>query len=404
MSIHNKRNSVDHHFNDLFMELSVPGLSLTTFLLLGFAYTAWNRTSRSYLNRVSFRLLVYAMISNIIVAAVSIPVLTAPSPGCASIAFAANCALLFSSSMFFCMALNLLLVVIYGVNGRMMEKYYLIGSFVLSGVPSVTALAAGQFGYYSPNNTIGSCWFTNPDPMVQLRWVVGTQSIWIISMASFEVVAFIILVCFMMRPQQLAPCTPSKISDLSLEPAVPTAPILQYRAVVLRVGLYPLLSCVLNFPPCIVDLHLIINPVDTELNRSLNFLDLCIYSLRTLLYACLAATDPSFLRAVHSLRTTTTQEPSGLELTSLAELGEQTVLHGELERVANENATERKPSLETGDASIETRDVKITADPEQGVQQGGREDVQRSRFWRKIRDREGARRVGNMSHGIESQI
>ncbi|KAF8192369.1 hypothetical protein K438DRAFT_1590312, partial [Mycena galopus ATCC 62051] len=107
-------------------------------------------------------------------------------------------ALMFSACMFFCMALNLQLVLIHGINGRMMEKYYLIGSSFLVAVCNITPLAAGQFGYFDVNDT---CWFANPDPAVQLRWLISCESFWFLFIATGELVSFLILVGFMLQHQ-----------------------------------------------------------------------------------------------------------------------------------------------------------------------------------------------------------
>ncbi|KAJ7099775.1 hypothetical protein C8R44DRAFT_747692 [Mycena epipterygia] len=46
--------------------LVIPGVSLTTALLILYGYAAWNPVSRRYLDRVSFRLLVYALLARLV--------------------------------------------------------------------------------------------------------------------------------------------------------------------------------------------------------------------------------------------------------------------------------------------------------------------------------------------------
>jgi uncharacterized membrane protein len=46
----------------LILGLLIPGLVLTAALLALFGYAAWNVVSRRYLDRVSFRLLTYALV------------------------------------------------------------------------------------------------------------------------------------------------------------------------------------------------------------------------------------------------------------------------------------------------------------------------------------------------------
>jgi hypothetical protein len=80
------------------------------------------------------------------------------------------------------------------MNGLKMEKYYVMGSSLLVAVCEITPLAAGQFGPYG-----GVCWFSNPDPVLQMRWLVGAQSFWILFMALSELVCFVILASYMIH-------------------------------------------------------------------------------------------------------------------------------------------------------------------------------------------------------------
>jgi hypothetical protein len=76
----------------------------------------------------------------------------------------------------------------------MMEKYYVIGSSLLVAVCNFPPLAGGQLGFYD-----NLCWFSNPDPVVRFRWIFGTQTFWMVLMASSELVCFVILMSYMLR-------------------------------------------------------------------------------------------------------------------------------------------------------------------------------------------------------------
>ncbi|KAJ7702144.1 hypothetical protein B0H16DRAFT_1902493 [Mycena metata] len=293
-------SSFDDHLRDLVRGILIPGIVLSAMVLMAFAYTASQRRARPHLHRVSFRLLVYALISNFILSVTLIPMenlMTGPpsSAGCTFAAFASNGSLLFSACMYFCMALNLQLVLIHGVNGLIMEKYYVIGSFLLVGVCTISPLAAGQFkGLYN-----GLC------DDLKFRWLVPTQSFWILLMAASELVCFVILMSYMLRHRMSVKRTRSDISAemTALQyAAYSAAPILQFRGIILRIVLYPFLSCVLNFSGSTLDLYLAKHLENTELNSQLNVLDDCIFNARPFLYAVLAATDPSFIRAIGALR------------------------------------------------------------------------------------------------------
>jgi hypothetical protein len=87
-------------------------------------------------------------------------------------------------------------VIVHCVNGNMMEKYYYIGSVVFVAICNITPYAAGQYGYYN-----GVCWFNNPDPEVQFRWLVGSQFVWALLMSTGEVVSFSMILGFMLLYQ-----------------------------------------------------------------------------------------------------------------------------------------------------------------------------------------------------------
>ncbi|KAJ7901071.1 hypothetical protein B0H14DRAFT_3422986 [Mycena olivaceomarginata] len=274
------------------LAFGITGVVLTAAFLLSIAYAAWNPVSRPHLNRVSFRLLVCALISNLIFGAGFIPVFSGPSAGCSFLAFFGVSNLMFSACMFFCIALNLQLVIVHCVNGNMMEKYYYIGSVVFVAICNITPYAAGQYGYYN-----GDCWFNNPDPEVQFRWLVGSQTVWSLLMSTGEVVSFV------MRSVQW--------SNLSSSER-PNPPIIAYRSIIIRIGLYPLLSCCLSFTGSILDIWLAKTRISNPQWRLTLDADLCVYGLRPILYTILAAGDPSFLRAICALRTQgkTTHSPT----------------------------------------------------------------------------------------------
>ncbi|KAF8172405.1 hypothetical protein K438DRAFT_1981571 [Mycena galopus ATCC 62051] len=299
--------SLDDRLSDLVQGILILGIVLSAMVLMAFGCTASQRRSRLHLHRVSFRLLVYALVSNFIFAVTLVPMEMftgglIPAAACTFIAFAGKASLLFSACMYFCMALNLQLVLIHGVNGLMMEKYYVMGSSLLVGITAIIPLAAGQFE--SLDNDL--CWFSNPNPVLKFRWLVGTQEFWILFMASSELVCFVILVSYMLR---LRMSVKRMRSDISAEmtalqqAAYSAAPMLQFRRIILRIALYPFLSSILNFSGASLDLYLAAKPLaNTELNFRLNAVGRCIFNARPLLYALLAATDPSFIRAIGALR------------------------------------------------------------------------------------------------------
>ncbi|KAJ6462820.1 hypothetical protein DFH09DRAFT_1347497 [Mycena vulgaris] len=141
----------DPHIPDLIIAFAAAAGVLILSILATYAWTAYNPVSRPYLNRVSFRLLIYALIANLANAVCQI-VLIHSGPGAVfnGISFSANVSYMFSGVMFFCMTLNLQLVLIHGVNGQKMEKYYILGALALPLACSIPPYAAGAFGVYDP--------------------------------------------------------------------------------------------------------------------------------------------------------------------------------------------------------------------------------------------------------------
>ncbi|KAJ7871057.1 hypothetical protein B0H13DRAFT_1895949 [Mycena leptocephala] len=311
---------------DLILWILIPGIVFSSMVLTAFAYTASQRRSRPHLHRVSFRLLVYAMVSN------KPPrFTTAIKPG----------------------MLAARLVLIHGVNGLIMEKYYVIGSSLLVGVCTIIPLVAGQFGPYN-----GVCWFSNPDPVLQIRWLVGAQSFWILLMALSELISVKRL-----RSDMSAKMTASE----SQYAAYTVAPVLQFRGIILRITLYPLLSCALNFSSTSLNLCLAQHRGNTELNFRLSVLGadyfqmyrmtyICIINARPFLYAVLAATDPSFIRAVSTLRQPTIAGRSGTPHGATSHLQSQasrrttpssgTITLVDGSKAENESASRARPSVD----------------------------------------------------------
>ncbi|KAJ7930435.1 hypothetical protein B0H13DRAFT_1962130 [Mycena leptocephala] len=179
----------------LILGLVIPGVSLTAALLILYAYAAWNNASRRHLDRVSFRLLVYALFAHLAFGiALAVGTMSEhPSWRCDIQSFVTNLTLMFSVGMFFCMALNLQLVLIHRLNGQKMEKYYILGTALVCLVCTVTPLAAGKLG----RAVDGSCWYKSTDRTEISRWLIGTQTFWIIFASVGELSAFVIILGYL---------------------------------------------------------------------------------------------------------------------------------------------------------------------------------------------------------------
>ncbi|KAF7344771.1 hypothetical protein MVEN_01638100 [Mycena venus] len=246
----------DSHMRDLVLGILIPGIVLSAIVLMAFAYTASQLRSRPHLHRVSFRLLVYAMVSNFILSVTLIPT-----------------------------------------------------EMIITGPKSGTGCAFAAF-------------------FSLMRWLVGAQSFWILFMALSELVCFVILASYMIHhrisvKRMWSDVSAKMTASESQHAAYTVAPVLKFRGIILRITLYPLLSCALNFSNIILDLCFAQRLSDTESTFRLSVLDICVVNGRPFLYAVLAATDPSFIRAVSALRQPPIVRPSSKEHNATSQLQSQ---------------------------------------------------------------------------------
>ncbi|KAJ6566526.1 hypothetical protein B0H19DRAFT_1138076 [Mycena capillaripes] len=141
----------------------IPGVGLTLVVLALYAYAAWHPLSRKHLDRVSFRLLVYALLANLIFGiAFPLSILDVyPGWRCGLAAFTVKTCLLFSAGMFFCIGVNRPLVLAHNFNGQRMEKYYILATTVLSLGCNIVPYASGRLGWDTISHI---CWFSSTDP------------------------------------------------------------------------------------------------------------------------------------------------------------------------------------------------------------------------------------------------
>ncbi|KAJ7048835.1 hypothetical protein C8F01DRAFT_1379374, partial [Mycena amicta] len=291
--------------------ISIPGVCLCVVLLFAVAVLHWNSASRPHLNRVSFRLLIYALVSNVIFGITIFIPMTEHNHACSFIAFLGVVAPMFSGSMFCCMELNLQLVLVWGLNGSKLrlERYYLLGTLLLCAGCNIPSWIAGKLGW---NAISGVCWLSAPTPEMQLHWLIGTHSVWMLLMALTELISFVLVLGFMIRIGTLRTQASAAAAQSRLEAAtsfgsitsesLPKPPILRYRRMIIRIGLYPLFACFLSVTSCICNVYATMHPESTDYKNKILLLDFFAYSLRPLLYGLLTATDPAFLCALRAFR------------------------------------------------------------------------------------------------------
>ncbi|KAJ6559389.1 hypothetical protein DFH09DRAFT_1161512 [Mycena vulgaris] len=266
------------------LALILPGVGLTIIVLALYAYAACNPVSRKHLDRVSFRLLVYALLANLILGIV-FPIGTLdvhPGWQCGFVSFLLSLSLLFSAGIFFCIGINL-----PSVPCRRLGKL---------------RSDASQIGPHRWDMINHTCKYRSGDEVSRMAWFIGTQTVWILLVSFGEVVAFLIMVRHLVaylatrgrfREARKLSATYSSRASLSNTNT--------FRNIIIRIGLYPLVSCLLNISTSVLDLYILDNPVQRNLNSRLHLMDLALFSARPLIYGLVAATDPSFIRALREL-------------------------------------------------------------------------------------------------------
>ncbi|KAJ7836245.1 hypothetical protein B0H14DRAFT_3705337 [Mycena olivaceomarginata] len=274
--------------------LVIPGLGLSTALLALYAYASWKVVSRRYLDRVSFRLLTYALVANFVfgVSFTTTALAEYPDWRCSLSSFLTNSSFMFSAGLFFCISLNVPLVVVHNVNGQGMEKYYVAGTTLICLICTVPPYASGNLGHME-------------------RSQQDLLTSWIILFAVGEIAAFLIILGYLIAHELHLICRPA--NTVASEGAGST--ILKFRYIILRIGIYTLASFVLNLTAAARDLHEFRKykmgaPESTKLDMILLLVDIASCAGRPLIYGLLAATDPSFIRALKALRHPEAESPT----------------------------------------------------------------------------------------------
>ncbi|KAJ7024370.1 hypothetical protein C8F04DRAFT_1270386 [Mycena alexandri] len=264
-------------------------------------------STRKFLNRVSFRIMVYALACNMLygIATAVCAFQTADSRGCGFSVWLIMLTLQCSSWLMFGIALNLQLVLVHGLNGHTMEKFYILGALVIAIGVTVPPLATKQYGWDPLNE---ACWMTATEPKKRLRWQLGCQVIWSLFAAVGETIVFITVLVHMFRHQFVHGRRIQNASRALKGPAPVDAKTrtmkhaTAYRKVIIRISFYPMVSIVLNGITVGCDLFLSVSgSISTQTDLNVSTLNNLMYGLRPSIYALLAISDPALIRAVRSL-------------------------------------------------------------------------------------------------------
>ncbi|KAF8190984.1 hypothetical protein K438DRAFT_2140016, partial [Mycena galopus ATCC 62051] len=306
--------------NQLWEITAIVGAALCGAVLLIIGLVALSPVCRPHLDRVSFRILVCTLLANTVFGITNAigGKFTGPSWACGFDIFLLQLTLETSSFLLFCVALNLQLVVVHGVNGVKLEKFYIFGSIIISLCLTIPPYALKQYGW---DPLVEDCWYSNDDPKQRLAWQIGTQLFWTLLTVAGEIVSTLTVVFYMVRHQVrftrnivshgslsfISSFTPqrkrrlpipldtsqtrSRAGSVGANDSFSHAKF--YHRIIFRVVLYPIASALINLTSVICVIHAtredgVKNWTDYRVLLLSDF----VYGGRAVLYACLAATDP----------------------------------------------------------------------------------------------------------------
>ncbi|KAJ6589498.1 hypothetical protein B0H19DRAFT_1103970 [Mycena capillaripes] len=299
--------------NQLWAVTAIIGAVLCGVVLIVIGIVAMNPVCRPHLDRVSFRILVYALAANTVFGITNAigGKFTGPTWTCGLDIWLLQLTLELSSFLLFSIALNLQLVVVHQVNGQKMEKYYIWGSVILSLALTVPPYALKQYGW---DPLVEDCWYSNDNPQERLGWQIGTQLFWSLLAVAGEVICTTVVVVYMVRHQlrknQLLVGigsqngTSSRTRSRSGSVVAVNNKVTHanaYRGIIFRIIVYPIASAIFNLISVVCVIHATQNDgVHNWLGYRILLLSDFVYGGRSIMYALLAATDPALVRAVRA--------------------------------------------------------------------------------------------------------
>jgi len=405
--------------NQVLAGMAATGASFCFIVLAVISFLAWNPVSRSQLDRVSFRILICALVANMFFG-VAFTMCATVKQGhmhvCSFSTFLTQFCLDMSSWLIFSIALNLVLVLIFKVNGQKMEKIYICFSFFMSLCTSVPPYAMNQYGW---DPLLETCWYRSDHDAERLRWQIGTQLAWTMTIVMGETVCFLSVLFYMLRHELLygndlksiRVRTETKFTGTQSHSSRSHA--YRFRGIILRIGLYPLASWMLNITTVGFDIYQTTSGgIRNRTQFRLFVTDNVFYGGRAIVYALLAATDPSLVRAIRALiqhRRGEEDEPitywrngvSSGQMTQLAvhvELQEIRHIDGEeTSRPEFENMSEQRlPDI----SSMKSAEAKAAACDVASVRSGKSKSSQRQEDAQDAQDAQDAEDAQNFSRQI----
>ncbi|PWW71966.1 hypothetical protein C7212DRAFT_360412 [Tuber magnatum] len=290
--------------------------------------------SRKALDRLSFRLLIYALISNCIYS-IGYIICVKVSPGfwCTAGVWLIQFWLGVTNWLILCIAVNLQVVLVHSRNSLVLEKYYIIGTICLNLVITLPPLIKGKFGW---DPVIEVCWLTSKDPHDRLIWQISTQLFWILLAVVITTVSALITMGYLYKHKFVSErALKDTKEDRQLRPHTPTTSLprldargrpmvddkmhirrsatrfasrtlsatSRFRNIIMRISLYPIVMVVLNLVITIADIRIsTAGGIYSQRDYSLYVVYYALYGARGIFYAVIAIIDPSIIRGIRVWR------------------------------------------------------------------------------------------------------
>ncbi|KAF9263929.1 hypothetical protein L218DRAFT_297426 [Marasmius fiardii PR-910] len=282
------------------ISILTTSLCLPVVLLVFAAYI--DRSSRKHLDRVSFRLVVLALLCNLVSSITLMSFYVRHDADCLGFMWSLQFFGQLCSNLSLCVGLNLLLVMVWRQDGRKLERWYFIGSILQALIVSLPAVGAKAWG---PDPTTGSCGYVFLDPGERRRWRIATVLAWPLIDIIGELVTFTWVLIYMMRSKAFnrtlinsSRNRKSWISNNSSQCTSGARRARKHQMVVLRILLYPLsaaLSVIL-----LVCGEIYTNRANPSIKVAKTLIPIG-FLVRTVLYSLITILDPSLLRALQTL-------------------------------------------------------------------------------------------------------
>ncbi|CAZ79318.1 unnamed protein product [Tuber melanosporum] len=288
--------------------------------------------SRKALDRLSFRLLTYALISNCIYS-IGYIICVKVSPGVTAGVWLIQFWLGVTNWLILCIAVNLQIVLVHSLNSLVLEKYYIIGTICLNLVITLPPLIKGKFGW---DPVIEVCWLTSHNPHDRLTWQISTQLFWILLAVVVTTASALTTMGYLYKHKFVSEkALQGTKEDKQLRPHTPTTslprldahgkPIVddkmhiprsasklasrtlsatsRFRNIIMRISLYPIVMVVLNLVITIADIRIsTASGIYSQGDYSLYVVYYALYGARGIFYAMIAIIDPSILRGIRVWR------------------------------------------------------------------------------------------------------